>query len=193
MHSNDYDDDEEEEEQLIDPKDLIIINDPKSWEPTQDQILSYAEQLGFDIDSDPQELLQIAYNYLKKEIPSDWRRAFTKTDNQLLYIDLNTNEIHLSTDIEENAKNELLQIKEDYRQKMRKEEEEAKKVKVLPRKKIPPLGQNKIKEDKKQKKEKKFIDEIEKQKQIEKNKNFEEEDEETKKLKEKINKDKLKE
>ena len=144
MHSNDYDDDEEEEEQLIDPKDLIIINDPKNWEPTQEKIIAYAEQLGVDIDSDPQELLEIAYNYLKKEIPSDWRRAFTKTDNQLLYIDLNTNEIHLSTDIEESAKNEILQLKEDYRQKIKKEEEEAKKVKVIPRTKIPPLGQNKI-------------------------------------------------
>ena len=158
MHSNDYDEEEEEEEQLIDPKDLIIINDPKNWEPTQDQILSYAEQLGFDIDSDPQELLNLAYTYLKKEIPNDWRRAFTKENNQLLYIDLNTNEIHLSTDIEESAKNELLQLKEDYRQKIKKEEEEAKKVKVIPRTKIPPLGQNKIKEDKNQKKEKKLID-----------------------------------
>ena len=193
MHSNDYDEEEEEEEQLIDPKDLIIINDPKNWEPTQDQIVAYAEQLGFDIDSDPQELLQIAYNYLKKEIPSDWRRAFSKADNQLLYIDLNTNEIHLSTDIEESAKNELLQLKEDYRQKIKKEEEEAKKVKVIPRTKIPPLGQNKIKEDKNQKKEKKFIEKIEKQKQIERKKNFEKEDEETKTLMEKIYKDKLKE
>ena len=98
-----YDEEEEEEEQLIDPKDLIIIDNPKNWEPTQEQILAYAEQLGFDTETDPEDFLRIAYSYLKKEIPSDWRRAFTKVDNQLLYIDLNTNEIHLSTDIEENA------------------------------------------------------------------------------------------
>ena len=107
-----YEEEEEEEEQLIDPKDLIIIDNPKNWEPTQEQILAYAEQLGFDTETDPEDFLRIAYSYLKKEIPSDWRRAFTKVDNQLLYIDLNTNEIHLSTDIEENAKADYLQLKE---------------------------------------------------------------------------------
>ena len=105
---------EEEEEQLIDPKDLLLITDPKNWEPTQEQILAYAEQLGFDIDNDPEDLLKITYSYLKIEIPSDWIRAFTKVDNQLLYVDLNTNEIHLSTDIEENAQKNIMQFKEKY-------------------------------------------------------------------------------
>ena len=41
-------------------------------------------------------------------------RAFTKVDNQLLYVDLNTNEIHLSTDIEENAQKNIMQFKEKY-------------------------------------------------------------------------------
>ena len=49
---------ENEEEQHIDPKDLIMINDPKKWEPTQKQILNYSKQLGY-IDSDPKGLLQI--------------------------------------------------------------------------------------------------------------------------------------
>ena len=105
---------EEEEEQFIDPKDLWLINDPKNWEPTQEQIIAYAEQLGFDKDNDPEDLLKIAYSYLKIEIPSDWIRAFTKVDNQLLYVDLNTNEIHLSTDIEENAQKNIMQFKEKY-------------------------------------------------------------------------------
>ena len=188
-----YEEEEEEEEQLIDPKDLIIINNPKNWEPTQEQILAYAEQLGFDTETDPEDFLRIAYSYLKKEIPSDWRRAFTKVDNQLLYIDLNTNEIHLSTDIEENAKADYLQLKEQYKQKIKKEEEDAKKVKVVPRKKIPPIGQNKIVEDKNMKKEKRFIEKVEREKLIQRKKNFEEEDEETKKLNEKLNRDKLKE
>ena len=111
---NKEEEEEEEEEQLIDPKDLWLINDPKNWEPTQEQIIAYAEQLGFDIDNDPEDLLKIAYSYLKIEIPSDWIRAFTKVDNQLLYVDLNTNEIHLSTDIEENAQKNIMQFKEKY-------------------------------------------------------------------------------
>ena len=125
------------EEELIDQKDLIIINEPKNWEPTQKQILAYAKQLGF-IDSDPKELLQIAYKYLKKAIPSNLLRAFKKVDNRLLYIDKNKNEIHLSSDIEDYAKNELLQFKEEYKRKNEIEKE----VKVTPRKKIPPINQN---------------------------------------------------
>jgi hypothetical protein len=50
---------ENEEEQHIDPKDLIMINDPKKWEQTQKQILNYSKQLGY-IDSDPKGLLQIS-------------------------------------------------------------------------------------------------------------------------------------
>ena len=49
----------------------MIITDSKSWEPTQEQIIKYVEQLGFDIDNDPEDLLKIAYSYLKKEIPFD--------------------------------------------------------------------------------------------------------------------------
>ena len=119
---NKEEEEEEEEEQLIDPKDLWLINDPKNWEPTQEQIIAYAEQLGFDKDNDPEDLLKIAYSYLKIEIPSDWIRAFTKVDNQLLYVDLNTNEIHLSTDIEEKTKSEIMKFKEQYIKKKESEE-----------------------------------------------------------------------
>ena len=124
------------EEEYIDQKDLIMITEPKNWEPTQKQILAYAEKLGYN-DSEPKELLQIAYKYLKKQIPSNLIRAFTKVDHQLLYIDINTNEIHLSSDIEDFAKNEFLQIKEEYKRKNETEKE----IKVIPRKKIPPINQ----------------------------------------------------
>ncbi len=112
---------EELEEELIDPNDLIIINDPKNWEPKQEQIYAYAEQLGIDVDSDPKELLEIACKYLKIDLPSDWKRSFRKDNNQLLYIDFNTNEIHLSTDIEEKAKDEVLKFREEYKNKVEKE------------------------------------------------------------------------
>ena len=38
--------DEEEEVAYIDPKDLIIIDEQDSWEPTKEQIEIYANQLG---------------------------------------------------------------------------------------------------------------------------------------------------
>ncbi len=115
------DEEEEEEEQLIDPNDLIIINDPKNWEPKQDQIYAYAEQLGIDVHSDPKELLEIACKYLKIDLPSDWKRSFRKDNNQLLYINFKTNDIRLSTDIEEKAKDEVLKFHEEYKNKGEKE------------------------------------------------------------------------
>ena len=51
--SNNKNEEEDEVEELIDPNDLIIINDPKNWEPTQEQIYAYAEQLVIDAHSDP--------------------------------------------------------------------------------------------------------------------------------------------
>ncbi len=117
---------EELEEELIDPNDLIIINDPKNWEPTQEQIYAYAEELGIDVDSDPKELIEIAYKYLKNEIPSDWKRTFRKDNNQLLYINFKTNDIRLSTDIEEKAKDEVLKFHEEYKNKGEKENKKKK-------------------------------------------------------------------
>ena len=166
MNHNFYEeneDEEEEEEAYIDPNDLIMINNPDTWEPTQEQIEIYATQLGIDPTNSPPEALEIAYKYLKQKIPSDWKRAFTKENPQVLYIDMKTNEIHLTTDIEENAKEEYLELMNDYREKLKQEEEEAKKVKVVPRTKIPPIGAKKVQENPNKEREKKFID-----KQIEK-------------------------
>lgn len=192
MNHNFYEeneDEEEEEEAYIDPNDLIMINNPDTWEPTQEQIEIYATQLGIDPTNSPPEALEIAYKYLKQKIPSDWKRAFTKENPQVLYIDMKTNEIHLTTDIEENAKEEYLELMNDYREKLKQEEEEAKKVKVVPRTKIPPIGAKKVQENPNKEREKKFIDkQIEKDIKYRQNK-MEEEDEETKNLKNKIEKE----
>ena len=127
----DEDEDEEEEEKYIDPDDLIIIDEQDSWEPTQDQIEIYANQLGIDPTNSPPEALEIAYKYLKQKIPSDWKRAFTKENPQVSYINLKTNEIHFTTDIDENAKEEYLELMNDYREKLKQEKEEDKQVKFI--------------------------------------------------------------
>ena len=188
-YDNDDDDDEEEEEAFIDPNDLIMINNPDSWEPSQEQIEVYATQLGIDPANSPPEAMEIAYKYLKQKIPPDWKRAFTKENPQVLYIDMKTNEIHLTTDIEESAKEEYLELMNDYREKLKQEEEDAKKVKVVPRTKIPPIGAKKVQENQRQEREKKFIDkQIENDIQYRKNK-MEQEDQETKNLKNKFEKE----
>ena len=38
----------ETDEELIDPNDLLIINEPNEWEPTDEQINAYINNLGFD-------------------------------------------------------------------------------------------------------------------------------------------------
>ena len=183
---------EEEEEAYIDPNDLIMIDHPETWEPTQEQIEIYANQIGIDQINSPPEALEIAYKYLTQKIPSDWKRAFTKENPQVLYIDMKTNEIHLTTDIEENAKLEYQELMNQYREKKKQEDEEGKKVKVIPRTKIPPIGGSKVEKNPQKEREKKFIEgEIKKDNLMRKNK-MEENDEDTKNLKNKIEKEELK-
>ena len=45
---------EESEEGYLDPNDLSIIDD-KTWEPSDEEILSYVLKLGYDIENDPDE------------------------------------------------------------------------------------------------------------------------------------------
>ena len=182
-----YDYEEEPAETYIDPRDLDIITNNRTWRPTEAQIEAYANQLEFDLDNDPPEVLQIAEKYLTQPLPDNWARAFTKVDPQLLYIELDTNEIHLSTDLEEQAKKEYLELMEEYQAQLREEEEKAKKVTVVPRKKIAPLGAKQRQEDKIEKREKDFL------KNIKQNQQNQFEDEETKELKAKMNKEKLRE
>ena len=102
----------ETDEELVDPNDLIIINEPNEWEPSDEQINAYINNLGFDTNFEYEELRKIAYNALKSQLPNNWVRAFTKETSQILYINLENNEIVLSTDIEEKAKEDYEKLKE---------------------------------------------------------------------------------
>ena len=149
-------------ERYIDPSDLIMIND-NNWTPSEKFILGYANQLGFDIENDPPEMLNIAEKYLTVEIPNTYQRAFAKDNYQLVYINRITNEIKLESEIEIQAKQEYQELKEQWIKEVKEKEKEANKVTVLPRKKIAPIGRKKITEDPIRKREKEFMKIVEKQ------------------------------
>ena len=138
------------EETEIDPDELIIIRDKENWRPKREYILAYALKLGFDISNDPPELLNIAEKYLTVELPDEYVRAFTKDGLNLLYINTITNEIEPSSEIEKEAQREYLMMKE----KLKNEEN---KVKVIPRKKIAPIGSKKASLESNSEKEKDFL------------------------------------
>jgi hypothetical protein len=72
-------DEYEVEEKEIDPNDLDIINDPEEWHPSLEHIRAYATKLGFDVDNDPPELLNIAEKYLLEKLDDEkFVRAFDK-------------------------------------------------------------------------------------------------------------------
>ena len=149
-------------EKYIDPSQLIMIKD-NHWTPSEQFILGYANQLGFDLESDPPEMLDMAEKYLTVEIPDMYQRAFVKENYQLVYINRITNEIKLESDIEIQAKQEYQEVKERWIKDMKDKEKEANKVTVLPRKKIAPIGMKKITEDPIRKREKEFMKIVEKQ------------------------------
>ena len=111
---NQNDSNESSSEKFIDPNDLIIIEDNYNWKPTENFILGYASQLGFDIENDPPEMLNIAEKYLTKSIPDTYMRAFAKDSYRLVYINRITNEIKLNSDIEEQAIKEYEEVKEKF-------------------------------------------------------------------------------
>ena len=172
----------------VDQNDLIIIRDTQNWKPTKEFIEAYARQLGFDVDNDPPELLSIAEKYLTKDIPEYFLRAFHKDTLQILYINIITNEIELSSEYEDLAKKEYKELKEKYYKDMKSKEILANsKVTVVPRKKIAPIGAKNLLEDPKKKKEKEFMKKIEKTfKESVKESQYE--DEETRQLKATIKK-----
>ena len=55
---------EDSEDGYISPQ-YISIKDEKTWDPTDEEILSYALKLGYDIEKDPDELFEVAYYYMK--------------------------------------------------------------------------------------------------------------------------------
>ena len=133
--------DDEDEEGYLDPNDLSIIDD-RTWEPSDEEILSYALKLGYDLENDPDELFEVAYYYLKCPLPEGWRRAIYKETKELMYINMEDGEIEIATEIEEMARQAYLEKKEEYLRKIGKignnKNEEVNKV--VPRKKIPPLN-----------------------------------------------------
>ena len=153
--------DESDLAQYIEPSQLIMIQD-NNWTPSEQFILGYANQLGFDLENDPPEMLDIAEKYLSVEIPDIYQRAFYKDSYKLVYINRLTNEIKLESDIEIQAKQEYQEVKERWLKDMKDKEKAANKVTVLPRKKIAPIGMKKITEDPKRKKEKEFMKIVEK-------------------------------
>ena len=66
-------DDENSEENYINQEDIEIKDD--DWEPTNEEILKFALKIGYDIDKDPEELFEIAYSYMKCQLPEGWKRA----------------------------------------------------------------------------------------------------------------------
>lgn len=172
----------------IDPNDLIIIYDNHNWKPPKQYILAYAEQLEFDINNDPPEMLSIAEKYLTKDIPEQFRRAFHKKTLQLVYINTITKEVELSSEFEEAAKEEYKEAKEKYLKEKKEKELIANKATVIPRKKIPPIGAKKALEDPKKLKQKENFKEIKKSyKESDKKQIYQ--DEETRQLQQKLEKE----
>ena len=114
--TNDKTEDAEDEDvQLIDPNDLIIIDDPDNFIPTNEMILAYATLLGYNPAEDPKEILDISERYLRCKLPDDISRAFMRTDFRILYINMVTQEITLESDLEPKAKEEFEICREKYK------------------------------------------------------------------------------
>ena len=103
---------EDDEENFLNPEDLSII-DEKTWEPSDEEILSYALKLGYDIEKDPDELFEVAYYYMKYPLPEGWKRAIYKKTKELMYINMEDGEIEVATEIEEMAHQMYLEKKEE--------------------------------------------------------------------------------
>ena len=131
LNTNENNDDEleneeeEEECQYIDPNDIIIIQDGNNWRPEPKYIASYANQLGFDPEKDPKELISIAEKYLTIRLPDNIKRAFLKNDLHILYIDMLTQEIKISSEIEEQAKEEFEKIREQFKNRLKQNSKDA--------------------------------------------------------------------
>ena len=134
---------EDSEDGYISPQD-ISIKDEKIWDPTDEEILSYALKLGYDIEKDPDELFEVAYYYMKYPLPEGWKRGIMKSTKELVYINLLDGEIEVTTEIEEMAHQMYLEKKSEMNQKnvslFNKSPEKKETTTVVPRKKIPPLN-----------------------------------------------------
>ena len=55
---------------VIDIDDLILIEEPATWDLPKEYILVNAQKLEFDTENDPPEILEIAKRYLLKPLAS---------------------------------------------------------------------------------------------------------------------------
>ena len=132
---------DDSEEGFLNPEDLSII-DEKTWEPSDEEILSYALKLGYDIEKDPDELFEVAYYYMKYPLPEGWKRAIYKKTKELMYINMEDGEIEVVTEIEEMAHQMYLEKKEEMlgKQLGLLDKEDKKDTKTPASTKIPPLN-----------------------------------------------------
>lgn len=148
---NDDENEETEGQEFVDLNDLVILeneNDP-NYEPTEEEVIYYAEWLGFDVENDPEEFLAIAFQALKAPLPTNYRRAIIKNTNEMLFINLDDETLHVYSPIDELAIMHYREQKEIYEQKKKEEESSKAGNKVIPRKNLPPLGGGEGKEKKK--------------------------------------------
>ena len=133
---------DDSEEGFLNPEDLSII-DEKTWEPSDEEILSYALKLGYDIEKDPDELFEVAYYYMKYPLPEGWKRAIYKKTKELMYINMEDGEIEVVTEIEEMAHQMYLEKKEEMIGKqlgVLDKDEKKDKNNAINSTKIPPLN-----------------------------------------------------
>ena len=133
----------------IDPDDLLIIDEPLTWDPPEEIVKVYAKKNGFDIINDPPELLDIAKKYLLMPLPENLIRAFKKQDLSILYIDIDTKNISLDHEYDSNCKEEYEAKKKELEEKENKKKKKGKKERKNSSK-----GKSKSKSKKKSKKKK---------------------------------------
>ena len=114
-----FSDEEEETNQqsrdIIDPNDIIIIEDTSKWEPPKEYIMTYAKDLGFDIDNDPPQLLNIAKKYMLTPLPNNYIRAFYRDSFHIMYINIITSAVIYEMGFEKEAKNEYKKMKKELK------------------------------------------------------------------------------
>merc|ERR1712066_1081241 len=69
---------------------LDVTFDP-DYEPTEKEVLEYAEWLGMDVERD-EEFLWIAREGLKQPLPAPWRPCQADGDGEIFYFNFETGE-----------------------------------------------------------------------------------------------------
>ena len=117
-----------ENEIIIDMNDIILIEDPSTWDPRKEYILAYAQNLEFDTENETSEMLDIDKKYLLKPLTENYILGFFKDILQILYLYTVTNECYYNMEFEYEAKEEyeilLKKLKGDNKENEVKENSE---------------------------------------------------------------------